>query len=109
MGIPLGALFGAEYGTEETVALETGDTILLVTDGILESESPAGEPFGEERMVDVVRNNLQMGAHDLIESLCQAVRTFGNSDDLADDVTAVAIKCNEDSLPSARTNLREQA
>jgi PAS domain S-box-containing protein len=93
-GIPLGALFGAEYGTEGTVTLEKGDTVLLITDGILESESPAGDQFGEERVVQVVRSNLQMGAQDLIEGLCRAVRAFANSDELADDITAVAIKCD---------------
>jgi PAS domain S-box-containing protein len=108
-GIPLGALSDAGYRTEQTVALETGDTILLITDGILEAESPAGDAFGEERTLQVVRNNLQMSAHDLVESLCRAVRTFANSDDLADDVTAVAIKCDGDVLPSARASRREQA
>jgi sigma-B regulation protein RsbU (phosphoserine phosphatase) len=95
-GLPLGVLSDTEYGTGETVALESGDTLLLITDGILESESPEGQEFGEERTVQVVRDNLQMSAYDLVECLCRAVRTFASSHDLTDDVAAVAIKCDGD-------------
>ena len=95
-GLPLGVLSETEYGTGETVALESGETVLLITDGILESESPEGEEFGEERTVQVVRDNLQMSAYDLVECLCGAVRRFASSRDLTDDVAAVAIKCDGD-------------
>ena len=36
------------------IQLQTGDRVLLYTDGIVEARSPEGEFFGEERLADFV-------------------------------------------------------
>jgi sigma-B regulation protein RsbU (phosphoserine phosphatase) len=35
------------------VTLETGDTVVLYTDGLTEAENPEEEEYGEERLADL--------------------------------------------------------
>ena len=48
----------APIGTEQ---LEPGDLLLLYTDGVIETRSPGGEFFGQDRLVDMIRRNLASG------------------------------------------------
>jgi sigma-B regulation protein RsbU (phosphoserine phosphatase) len=54
VGVPLGILADAEYATG-TITLESGDGLVLYTDGITEAFNPSHEMFGEERMFGAVR------------------------------------------------------
>jgi serine phosphatase RsbU (regulator of sigma subunit)/anti-sigma regulatory factor (Ser/Thr protein kinase) len=75
LGIPLGVLTAAEYRTE-TVAFGPGDTIALVTDGVIERRGEAidagldrlddllaGDASAPERLVDAVLGR-SLGRHD---------------------------------------------
>jgi len=90
--VPLAILPGAEFPTAAPVALEPGDVVLLLTDGILEARSSEDVPFGTERMLEVVRDNRRRSAREITENLCHSVREFSGGGKLADDVTVVAIK-----------------
>jgi serine/threonine protein phosphatase PrpC len=48
----------AAVGTER---LEPGDLLLLYTDGVTEARSPAGDFFGQERLVDLLARHLAAG------------------------------------------------
>jgi serine phosphatase RsbU (regulator of sigma subunit) len=51
-GRPIGLGVGEPAPVE--VMLHPGDAVLFQTDGIIEARSPAGEPFGEARLANVV-------------------------------------------------------
>lgn len=55
-GLPFGLGLGeANPGyTVGTDQLEPGDYVLFLTDGVTEARSPSGEPFGLERLVDLL-------------------------------------------------------
>jgi PAS domain S-box-containing protein len=91
-GIPLGIFPEADYPTCSPVPLEPGDTVLLLTDGVLEAESPAGEVFGIDRVFAAVRDCRGAPAREVIRSLYSAVREFAGVDHLQDDVTVVVAK-----------------
>jgi sigma-B regulation protein RsbU (phosphoserine phosphatase) len=80
---------GGEYTSFE-VPLETGDLLLLYTDGL--SEARAGEQlFGEERIANAVRRDPGMSADTLCKSLLEAARDFATAP-LGDDVAILAIR-----------------
>ncbi len=85
----LGVLPEAEFG-RRMLTLETGDHVVLLTDGILEAERPDGEPFGVERTLEVVRDNSHRSASEILSALRDELsrRCPGTQQD---DLTAVII------------------
>lgn len=82
----------AEFPVGARVDLQTGDMVVLLTDGLVESRPRAGEYFGTERLLDVVRAHRSRAAHEIIESLYQTVKGFSGLEALDDDLTAIIIK-----------------
>ena len=79
------------------VVLEKGDLLLLLSDGIPEARSAAGEEFGEGRMLDIVRREQARPAAEIIRTLMEEAGRFNGTDPLQDDMTLVVIKLGMDS------------
>ncbi len=77
------------YGSRE-VALETGDVLLLYTDGLAEARSGV-QLFGEERIAATLRRDPGVQADVLCKSLLSAARDFASAP-LADDVAILALR-----------------
>jgi len=90
--IPLGLDAGGDFSSSGAVTLEPGDTVLLVTDGVLEARAPNGDIFGEERALDTLRVCRTDTARQLVDNLYQTVRGFTQNRPQHDDITAVSIK-----------------
>jgi serine phosphatase RsbU (regulator of sigma subunit)/anti-sigma regulatory factor (Ser/Thr protein kinase) len=88
-GMPLGLLPGISY--EETEAqLESGQTMLLHSDGVAEAHGPAGDMFGFPRLQDVV--GARSGRGEMIDRvLTQLGRFTGAGWEQEDDITLVAL------------------
>jgi serine phosphatase RsbU (regulator of sigma subunit) len=95
-GPPLAVVPDIDFATATPVALEPGDLVLLLTDGLLEAESPEGEVFESERALEVVRRHRHQSARGIIDALYDAVRRFAARPQLGDDLTVVVIKVAED-------------
>lgn len=93
----LGALSGGDVPVA-TVALEPGDGVLFYTDGVVESHVPGGEPFGAERLADLVGQHAsqQAAPEEVLRRLVRAVLEHQH-DLLADDATIVLFQWNEPS------------
>ena len=74
------------------IALEKGDLVLLLSDGIPEARSAAGEEFGEERVLAIVRRERERPAAEIIRILMDEARRFSDPDPLQDDMTVVVVK-----------------
>jgi sigma-B regulation protein RsbU (phosphoserine phosphatase) len=90
-GVALGCLKSTSY-TEARLTLAPGDIVLLYSDGITEAVDKDENLFGEERLAQVVAENREMGAADLIERIVEAVRLHSGGAAQADDMTAVVVK-----------------
>ena len=89
---PTGPLLGplpGEWGTVE-VAMPQGSTLVVYTDGVIESNNWAGDEYGTDRLGEVVARSGAMGAETVVREFAQDFRTFdpGRS---RDDVTVVAL------------------
>ena len=74
------------------ITLEKGDLLLLISDGIPEARNHAGEEFGEERMLDIVRRERSRSSAEIIKILMEEAHHFCKPDPLQDDMTAVVLK-----------------
>ena len=98
MGLPLGIERDTRYESPREIELQSGDLIVLATDGIMEQISPdpvpgvRGELFGWSRTMDSVRRNRHLPAKQILERLYEEVRQFACGASQKDDVTAVIIK-----------------
>jgi serine phosphatase RsbU (regulator of sigma subunit) len=75
--------------------LERGDRLLLFTDGVTEARR-AGQPFGESRLIDLVRQHTTSGlpAPETLRRLCHAVLEFYDGPP-ADDATLLFVEWSE--------------
>ncbi|HZM12351.1 MAG TPA: PP2C family protein-serine/threonine phosphatase [Candidatus Limnocylindrales bacterium] len=90
-GMLFGVMPDAEYPVCD-VALETGDRVLMYTDGVVEPENAAGESFGDLKLEQVVRGNQLCTASELSEHLLAEVRNWQPASmTQQDDITLLVI------------------
>jgi sigma-B regulation protein RsbU (phosphoserine phosphatase) len=92
--IPLGFLPQHAFGCSHTLQLEAGDTLALITDGIMESERPDEHSFGMQRAIEFIRSHRRESAQEIVNGLYHAVRDFSNGMPQLDDITSVVCKVN---------------
>lgn len=90
-GPAIGLMEGFIVRTEQ-VQLKPGDTLVLYTDGVTEAASTDGIQFGLDRLADVVRENADQSAEQLIQTLLRAVNSHTNGTQPVDDTTLVVCK-----------------
>ena len=74
------------------VLLAPGDTLVMYTDGVTEAASAAGEEFGEDRLVEILRGQRYLPVPRLLETIVASVQTFSDREQ-ADDITLVVARC----------------
>ncbi|GAB4363790.1 MAG: hypothetical protein Kow0042_01960 [Calditrichia bacterium] len=89
-GMVLGFLKDQEYH-QETVPLQSGDYLILFTDGVVEVKNSQGQEFGDKRFIKLLRSNYGMKPHELQNSILNKVRSFSAKKDLEDDFTLIII------------------
>jgi len=72
--------------------LHSGDSLALYTDGITESFNEAGEEFGEQRLIEVLRRHRELSSQALLASIVDDVRRFSPHEQ-HDDITLIVAKC----------------
>ncbi len=81
---------------ENELSLESGDALVLYTDGVTEAKNPAGEFFAQSdlRPLHQLVNNYGHlpTAKDLLEAILWELKTFMRDAEQADDITLVTIK-----------------
>jgi sigma-B regulation protein RsbU (phosphoserine phosphatase) len=74
-GSVLGAFPNLSF-MQEQIELHDGDRLLLFTDGLTEATDHSGEQFGEQRLLQLLRDHRRRSVEDLKEILFTAVAEF---------------------------------
>ena len=74
--------------------LDSGDLLVLYTDGLSETSSPDGEEFEEERIVEIMRESVGKPSREIMATLLSRVRVFAAEAGLADDLTLMVVQRN---------------
>lgn len=82
----------APHEPGEAKTLETGDVLLLYTDGATEAFAPDGTMFGDERLVELLAQVGDVEPAALLTAVREALRTWTGKDQLDDDLTLVAVR-----------------
>ena len=63
--------------------------LVAFTDGIVEPENEYGEPFGEDRLIDLLMGYGQRESKEIIARIMETVEQWTGSSELPDDMTVV--------------------
>lgn len=88
---PLGVRRGTRYERQE-MALEPGDLILLLTDGLFEAAANEGEIYGWDRVVDRLRDSEIEGVEAIVDDFAEDLQKHLAETPLPDDVTLIALR-----------------
>jgi sigma-B regulation protein RsbU (phosphoserine phosphatase) len=90
-GLPLGVSKKSPY-REFQSKIESEQILLIGTDGIWETQNPAGEMFGKKRFKDIVRAHADKSAKHILSAVMDKIQDFGQAREKSDDVTLVVVK-----------------
>jgi phosphoserine phosphatase RsbU/P len=90
-GIPLGILESAPYQSG-SVVLQSGDYLVVFTDGVVEAENERTDEYGEQRLLYVVHMNAQLPPAQLLQSIMTDLNHFVAGAPQHDDVTCMLVK-----------------
>jgi phosphoserine phosphatase RsbU/P len=91
-GTPLGLMPpGLPFG-ETLLHLAPGDMLVLFSDGVPEAQNIFDEEFGEERLIDVLREAAGDSAEQVIDRVMAAIDTFVGGASQFDDITLLVAR-----------------
>ena len=74
------------------IQLESGDSLLLYTDGVTEAMNPEQDEYGQERMANTFKAIAPGGAEHIVTELSKDLKSFVNGYHQMDDITIIAIE-----------------
>lgn len=88
--VPMGSPLCRPVATE--ARLGGGGRLVLYSDGLVEAVSPAGEPFGYERLLELLGAGAGLGGEALTSAVLAALADFTGGAPRADDLTLLLLE-----------------
>jgi sigma-B regulation protein RsbU (phosphoserine phosphatase) len=79
------------YLTEESMELQSGDRLVLYTDGITDASSPQGHRFNIGKLDKILRIAGDMDAGELTQTIFEEVTSYQGSSEQFDDMTLLVV------------------
>lgn len=93
LGFPLGLEPDiAEFVAQIQIQLQTGDGIVLYTDGVTEAENMTGELYGIDRLCDVVQRHWHLSADAIQKAITEDIQKHIGQQQIYDDITLLVLK-----------------
>ncbi len=90
-GLPVGLFCMSPY-TADTLMLARGETLLLYTDGVTDTENAAGSYYGADRLAEVAARYAADTPAALVTACAADLNAFRGSAARSDDVTILALR-----------------
>jgi sigma-B regulation protein RsbU (phosphoserine phosphatase) len=94
-GMALGVVENLKFVQYQKSGLKEGQILLLSTDGLWETQNPAGKMFGKDRIYEIIRQKSNMSAREILDSIVLELERFRQHLEPADDITLVVIKISK--------------
>jgi len=92
-GIPLGIQENVPYESG-TVTLQSGDWLVIFTDGVIEAENVRTEEYGEARLLTMLHANVAVAPLMLLNTIMLDLDRFVGNAPQHDDVTLLLLRAN---------------
>lgn len=102
---PMGFMRYPQIDAPQRIDLAPGDILGLISDGVFESENPAGAMFGTQGVEQVLRDGQSGSMSDLLTRMLQAVHVHADGQAQADDITIVLLARRNE--PVGRTTIQQ--
>jgi serine phosphatase RsbU (regulator of sigma subunit)/pSer/pThr/pTyr-binding forkhead associated (FHA) protein len=90
-GFPLGIIPTAEFELGQT-KLNSGDSLVIYSDGVTEANNLKEDEFGIERLIEVVGKNIKTSASGMRDKVESSLSAFTQTAPANDDITLVIVK-----------------
>ena len=91
-GMALGVDENLQFVQYQKSGLKEGQILLLSTDGLWETQNPAGKMFGKDPIHKIIRQRSDATASEILEAIIVELERFRQHVEPADDITLVIIK-----------------
>ncbi len=92
-GIPLGIQANAPYESG-AVTLQSGDWLVVFTDGVIEAENDRAEEYGEVRLLTMLHANTAVAPSVLLDAIMLDLDRFVGSTPQHDDITLMLLRAS---------------
>jgi len=89
--IPVGLNIDMEYPMQ-TFWLQPGTTLLLYSDGVLDAINKQSEPYGSERLLNLLKNRQDHTPQEIVKVVKADISLFSQGMPQQDDITLLAIR-----------------
>lgn len=90
-GLPVGV--HPEPGYENsTVSMDTGDRLIIFSDGLYEVKNEMGNIFGEDRLFEIISSSRTEDSELLIERIIEALRSWTGATEIDDDISLIIME-----------------
>jgi len=90
-GVPLGILPAAPYQSGEAT-LQSGDWLVIFTDGVIEAMNERGDEYGEDRLLQVLAAGAAATPDELLRRMMGDLDLFVGATPQHDDITCLLLK-----------------
>jgi len=90
-GGPVLGVFPREPYVDADLCLQSGDCLVLFTDGVTEARNASGKEFGEDRLQELLISGCKLSAADLRDRIMGAVNEYSDGE-VYDDATLMVVR-----------------
>ena len=90
-GLALSVMENSSY-TDHSLDFSMGDSLLIYTDGLSEAENNQEQAYGELRLQQLMSQNCHCSAHQHIDNIVAAIKSFTVGQAAFDDITMLCLR-----------------